>query len=119
MSRLPDIRAAFQKGLTDNADLFFPEHLVFRLGEHAWEVHCSVKDPQRLKPEAVARLQAFADMRSLAYTDLRVLKVQPGEVLPFPGAVCPFDDGTLEVLEWSQASPLSGQRTGTAVLRRP
>lgn len=119
MSRRAGIQAAFQKALGGNADVFFPHALTFQLGPHVWSVQASVKDPQQLKPDALARLQAVAGTRNLAFTDLRVLKVQPGDTLPYPGSTCPFDDGTLEVLEWGQEGALSGQRTGTAVLRRP
>ncbi|MDO4244567.1 MAG: hypothetical protein Q4C89_00900 [Deinococcus sp.] len=107
----------------------FQHALTFRLGGSEWKGRFSVKDPQKLKPDEVSKLRVFADTRGLLYTDLRQVKPYPDDVPPFPGATTPFDDGTLEILEWSQpsgyvghydaAGEWVGQRTGTAVLRRP
>lgn len=121
MTRLERIRARVEKRLISRADILYPHELSFRLGEYPpWEVHCKVKDPQRLKPDEVGRLQATASaLESVTYQDLRVVKIMPGETVPFPGATSPWDDGTLEILDWSQASDFTGIRTGTAIFRRP
>jgi hypothetical protein len=118
-NRLPHYRALARGALTDNADLVYRHSLTFGLGPHDWVTRCSVKDPQRLRPDAVGRLQALASTLNLPFADLRVLSVHPADPWPFPGATCSWDDGTLEILEWAQASDFTGTRTGTAVLRRP
>lgn len=117
--RLPAIRERVRGRLRDNADLIYRHALVFALGPHTWAARCSVKDPQALKPDALALLQATATDQGVAYRDLRQIRVHPDDTEPYPGASTPWDDGTLEVLEWSQASDFTGRRTGTAVLRRP
>lgn len=121
MTLLDEVLAAVQEVQTDpelNA-LRFRHTLTFTLGPHQWSLRCSVTDPQRLRPDALAQVQATADARGLAYTDLRVIRHHPDDPVPVPGATCAWDDGTLEVLEWSQASDFTGTRLGTAVLRRP
>lgn len=117
--RLLAIRERVQNRLRGNADLIYRQSLTFRLGPHAWEARCSVKDPQKLKADEVGKLRLYADANGLTYTDLRQIKVHPDDIEPFPGASVAFDDGTLEVLDWSQVSDFTGRRTGTAVLRRP
>ena len=111
-------RAQAQAEIRRNKGVMFPYVLTFVLGPSTWKVNGNVKDPQDLKPDALAQLQIFASARNLAYTDLRVLKVDPEDTVPYPGATCPWDDGVLEVLDWSQAKTYSGIRTGTCVLRR-
>ena len=117
--RLPEKRERIRQRLRDNADLLYRHTGEFALGHHRWPCRFSVRDPARAKPDELARLQAFAGVRGLVYTDLRLLRVHPDDDLPFPGATLPWDDGTLEVLEWSQASDFTGLRVGTCVLRRP
>lgn len=119
MSRLERYQGRAQAALDRNADLLYRHTLTFRLGPHEWPLRCSVKDPQRLNPSELARARAFADARSLVYTDLRLLSYHPDDTPPVPGATVRWDDGTLELLDWSQASDFTGQRTGTCVLRRP
>ncbi len=103
-----------------NADLLYRHALTFTLGSAPpWEVRCSVQDAQKLKPDMLARLQATAAEVGVSYRDLRVLKIHPDDTPPYPGATTPWDDGTLEVLDWSQPSDFTGQRVGTCVLRRP
>ena len=118
-SRLPAIRQRATDALRRNADVIYRHQGVFTLSSHEWPCRFSVRDPQKLKADEVAKLRMFADSRNLAYTDLRQLKVHPDDTVPFPGATLPWDDGVLEVLEWSQASDFTGQRVGTCVLRRP
>lgn len=117
--RLPRIRDRVQQRLRDNADVLYRHAGTFTKGPHTWPCRFSVRDPAKAKPDELARLQAFAGVRGLVYTDLRLLRVHPDDTPPFPGATIPFDDGVLEVLEWSQASDFTGQRVGTCVLRRP
>lgn len=119
MSRLPAVQATAHAVLTRNADLLYRHALTFTLGPHAWDVRCSVRDPQRLKPDALNRLRAQADALGVVYTDLRVLTIHPDDTVPIENAATPWDDGTLQILSWSQASDFTGQRTGTCVLRRP
>lgn len=132
MSLLDKIRAAADKvqGNPDVLALRFRKPLTFTLGTSTWpDTRCSVQDPQKLKPDMLARLQATAAELSVSYRDLRVLRVHPDDTPPYPGATAPFDDGTLEVLDWSQASDFlrtspdgggeDGQRVATCVLRRP
>lgn len=119
MGRLDEARAAFQKGLTDNADFFFPEAATFTKGPHRWEdTHFSVSDPEKVSRAAVAGAEAAAREFQVAYSDVRLLKVMPGDVRPPRGATVPWDGGTLELLAWSQAGKLSGQKVATCVLRR-
>lgn len=119
MSELDKYRALAQQELRANAPLVFRHSLTFTLGQHGWTLRCSVKDPQRLRPDALAQVRAAADARGLAYTDLRVISHHPDDTVPVPGATCSWDDGTLEILDWSQAGDFTGTRVGTAVLRRP
>lgn len=121
MSLMDDLRAVV-RDIHQNADLNevrFRHNGRFRKDEHQWSCRFSVRDPQKLRADDVAKLRMFADSRQLAFTDLRVLKVHPEDTVPYPGATIPWDGGTLEVLEWSQASDFTGQRVGTCVLRRP
>ena len=101
------------------AGVLFRHQGEFVLGPHRWPCRFSVRDTSKVKPDELARLQAFAGAQGLVYTDLRLLKVHPDDAPPFPGAALPWDDGTLEVLDWSQASDFTGLRVGTCVLRRP
>lgn len=119
MGRVDEIRARVHSRLVGNADLLYRHTLTFTLGPHTWDVRCSVRDPQRLKPDALNRLRAQADALGVVFTDLRVLTVHPDDTVPIENAVTPWDDGTLQLLSWSQASDFTGQRTGTCVLRRP
>ncbi|SEI67032.1 hypothetical protein SAMN04488058_101297 [Deinococcus reticulitermitis] len=119
MSRLERYQSRAQAALNRNADLLYRHTLTFRLGPHEWPLRCSVRDPQRLRPDTLGQLQALAGSRGLVYTDLRVISHHPADTVPIPGATCAWDDGTLEVLEWSQASDFTGTRVGIAVLRRP
>ena len=133
MSLIDKIRAAADKvqGNPDVLALRFRKRLTFTLGASTWEdTRCSVQDAQKLKPDAIARLQATAaELEGISYRDLRVLRVHPDDTPPYPGATAPFDDGTLEVLDWSQPSDFlktspdgggeDGQRVATCVLRRP
>lgn len=122
MSLLDEIMGVVQEVQEDPEllALRFRKRLTFTLGDSTWEgVRCSVRDPQKLNADAVARLQATAAELSVSYRDLRLLKVHPDDTLPYPGATAPWDDGTLEVLDWSQASDFTDQRVGTCVLRRP
>ncbi len=117
--RMPGIRARVQQRLRDNADVLYRHTGTFTLGPHSWPCRFSVRDLQKMKADEVAKLRMYADTAGLLYTDLRALRVHPDDTPPFPGATIPFDDGLLEVLEWSQASDFTGQRVGTCVLRRP
>ncbi|KQR37731.1 hypothetical protein [Deinococcus sp. Leaf326] len=118
--QLERLRKQASRAVAQYSPEMFRHTLTFSRGEHTWEVRCSVQDPQKLRPDAVARLQATAaELDGVSYRDLRVLKVHPEDTMPFPGATSPWDDGTLEVLDWSQASDFTDLRTGTAVLRRP
>ena len=124
MSLAPDpeltaLRAEAGQEIQANAGLIFRHQLTFTLGEHTWEVRCGVTDPQRLKPDEQARLRDVATERRVAFQDLRILKVRPPQAPPYPGATTPWDDGTLEVLEYGQPSDFTGLRVGTCVLRRP
>lgn len=105
--------------LLENADLLYRHTGTFRLGSSEWVCRFSVRDPSKVKSDELARLQAFAGIEGVSYRDLRLLKVHPDDTIPFSGATIPWDDGTLHVLEWSQASDFTGQRVGTCVLRRP
>ncbi|MDK2013568.1 MULTISPECIES: hypothetical protein [unclassified Deinococcus] len=125
MSLAPDpelaaLRAEAGREIQASAGLLFRHQLTFTLGEHTWEVRCSVTDPQRLKPDEQARWRAVATERRVPFADLRILKVRPQDRPPFPGAAAlELDDGTLEVLEYGQVSDFTGIRVGTCVLRRP
>ncbi|MFC4636989.1 hypothetical protein [Deinococcus hohokamensis] len=123
MSLLDEIEAAVQEIQEDPEvlEVRFRRKLTFRLKTHGWTVDCSVTDPSRVKPDELARLQAAAAERSdvRSYRDLRILRIKPGQAEPYPGATVATDDGTLEVLHWSQASDWTGQRVGTCMLRRP
>lgn len=112
-------RAEAQATVREFQGVMFRHQGEFTLGPHRWPCRFSVKDPARAQPDELARLQAFAGVRGLVYTDLRLLKVHLDDAPPFPGATLPWDDGTLEVLEWSQESDFAGLRVGTCVLRRP
>lgn len=129
-SRLPGLRERATAALVRNADLVYRHHLTFTLAQYPpWEGQFSVKDPQKLKPDEVQKLQVFAGASGLVYSDLRQVKHHPLQPAPFPGASAPFDGGQLVILEWSQPNDFIGfidtggqwvgQRTGTAVLRRP
>lgn len=121
MSQLEAIRNRVQARLRAKAHILYPHPLTFVLGASEWKgVRCGVDDPQELKADDVVRLQATAaELEGISYRDLRVLRVYPGDTLPYPGATTPFDDGTMEVLDWSQAGDITGLRVGTCVLRRP
>lgn len=121
MSLMDEVTAAVRMVQTDPEllELRFRHSGTFTLGAHTWTCRFSVRDPSKVKPEELARLQAFAAEQAVSYRDLRLLKVHPDDTVPFPGATLSWDDGTLEVLEWSQASDFTGQRVGTCVLRRP
>lgn len=112
-------RAEAQATVREYQGVMFRHQGEFTLGSHRWPCRFSVQDPAKAKPDELARLQAFAGTRGLVYTDLRLLKTHPDDDLPFPGATLPWDDGTLEVLDWSQESNFTGLRVGTCVLRRP
>ena len=118
------IRDAIQAGVAAAATpemlaLRFRHTLTFRLGPHAWDVRCSVRDPQRIDPKALMRMGQLTSTQGVATSDLRLLTVHPDDTVPVPGATVAWDDGILEVLEWSQPSDFTGQRLGTCVLRRP
>lgn len=117
--KLAALRREAQSAVRANADVMFRHALTFTLGPHEWEVRCSVRDPQRMDPKVLARMQQLTSTQGLATSDLRLLTVHPEDTVPFPGATTDWDDGTLEVLEWSQASDFTSQRLGTCVLRRP
>lgn len=117
--RMPAIRERVQQRLRGNADVLYRHTGIFTLDSHEWLCRFSVRDVQKLKADEVDKLRMFADTNNLIYTDLRQLKVHPDDTVPFIGATIPWDDGLLEVLEWSQASDFSGQRVGTCALRRP
>lgn len=118
--RLPAIRERVENALRRNADVIYRHTGTFTLrGVYRWECRFSVRDVQKLKPDEVTKLRIYADVNNLVYTDLRRLTIHPDDTVPYPGAVIDWDDGVLEVLEWSQESDFSGQRVGTAVLRRP
>ena len=112
-------RAEARAAILENQGVMFRHEGVFTLGAFRWACRFSVTDPQKLKADEVAKLRMYADASGLAYLQLRVLKIHPDDTVPFIGAVLPWDDGTLEVLEWSQPSDFTGQRVGTCVLRRP
>lgn len=112
-------RAEAQATVHEYGGVMFRRTDTFTLGPHRWPCRFSVRDPAKAKPDELARLQAFAGVRGLVYTDLRLLRVHPDDDLPFPGATLSWDDGTLEVLDWSQESDFTGLRVGTCVLRRP
>ena len=120
-SLMDEIRAAVTEIQSDPElnEVRFRHTSTFTLGPHAWTCRFSVRDVQKLKPDEAAKLRVYADANNLVYTDLRRLTVHPDDTPPFPGATIPFDDGVLEVLEWSQVSDFTGQRVGTCVLRRP
>lgn len=118
------LQDAIQKGVDATTTpemlaLRFRHQLTFRLGPHTWDVRCSVRDPQRIDPKALARMGQLTSAQGGATSDLRLLTVHPDDTVPVPGATAAWDDGTLEVLEWSQPSDFTGQRLGTCVLRRP
>lgn len=125
MSLLDDILGAIDEVTHDEdvLDISMFKPLSFRLGTSTWDVLGKVKDPHKLKGDALARLRLVGDARGLVYTDLRVLKLHPQEFetenIPFPGSTVPYGPGTLEVLEWSEPSDYTGQRVGTCVLRVP
>lgn len=115
--------------LLDNADLFFPYLGTFTKGAAVWQVHFSVSDPEKVSRVAIAGAQASAESFNVPYRDVRLLKIQPGELRPVIGAQLTqyvfngetsthWDGGVLEILAWSQAGKLSGQKVGTCVLRR-
>ena len=138
---LGQLRALAGQQIHQNADLLYQQTATFVLGDAVWTVRCSIRDPQRLKADEVQKLKLYADVNGLVYHDLRQVKHHPDDIPPFPGATLRsyidsegfehqgFDDGTLELLEWSQPSSYIGridetgqwvgQRVGTAVLRRP
>ncbi|GGB69485.1 hypothetical protein [Deinococcus soli (ex Cha et al. 2016)] len=120
MSLLDDIMGAIEDIQTDEdlLELRFRRPLVFQLGPHTWAARCSVQDPQRMDPVALARMRQLTSVQGVATSDLRLLTIHPEDTEPFPGATTSFDDGTLEILEWSQPSDFTGQRLGTCVLRR-
>lgn len=121
MSLMDEIMAAVAEIQTDPElnEVRFRHTGIFTKGVSSWPCRFSVRDVQKLKPDEVQKLRIYADVNGLVYTDLRRLTVHPDDTVPFPGAIIPWDDGVLEVLEWSQASDFTGQRIGTAVLRRP
>ncbi|AKH15958.1 hypothetical protein [Deinococcus soli (ex Cha et al. 2016)] len=118
------LQDAIQKGVDATTTpemlaLRFRHQLTFRLGPHTWDVRCSVRDPQRIDPKALARMGQLTNAQGIATSDLRLLTVHPDDTVPVPGATAAWDDGTLEILEWSQPSDFTGQRLGTCALRRP
>lgn len=121
MTRLDAVRDRAQGALRRNANLIYRHTGTFRLKSSEWTCRFSVRDPSKVKADELARLQLFASTQGpgVTYRDLRTLRVHPDDTLPFPGATIPWDDGTLHVLEWSQASDFTGVRVGTCVLRRP
>lgn len=121
MTRLDELRDESQAALREEADLLYRRTGTFQLGPHSWPCWFSVRDPSKVKADELARLQLFASTQGpgVTYRDLRTLRVHPDDTIPFPGATIPWDDGTLHVLEWSQASDFTGVRVGTCVLRRP
>ena len=121
MSLLDDVMSAVQEvqGDAELLELRFRRNLVFQLGPHTWDVRCSVRDPQRMDPGALARMRQLTTAQLVATSDLRLLTIHPDDTEPYPGATTPWDDGILEGLEWSQPSDFTGQRLGTCALRRP
>ncbi|MDR6753427.1 hypothetical protein [Deinococcus soli (ex Cha et al. 2016)] len=118
-----NLRDAIQKGVNASVtpemlDLRFRHQLTFRLGAHTWDVRGSVRDPQRIDPKALVRMGQLTSAQGIATSDLRLLTIHPDDAVPAAGAQVAWDDGTLEVLEWSQPSDFTGQRLGTCVLRR-
>ncbi|WP_188844790.1 hypothetical protein [Deinococcus soli (ex Cha et al. 2016)] len=116
---MDEIRERVRGRLVGNAELLYRHALTFTLGPHTWVARCSVRDPQRIDPKALARMGQLTSAQGVAMSDLRLLTIHPADTEPFPGATTSFDDGTLEVLEWNQASDFTGQRLGTCALRRP
>lgn len=116
--RLPALRARVQQRLRDNADLLYRHTGTFKLGPHEWTCRFSVKDPQKLKADAIADAEAAARQFNVLYRDVRLLRIHPDDQRPVKGAKLPWDGGLLEILDWSQQSDFTGQKVATCVLRR-
>lgn len=116
--RMPAIRERVQQRLSGNADVLYRHTGTFTLGSHKWLCRFSVKDPQKLKADAIADAEAAARQFNVLYRDVRLLRIHPDDQRPVKGAKLPWDGGLLEILDWSQQSDFTGQKVATCVLRR-
>ncbi|MVN86904.1 hypothetical protein GO986_09015 [Deinococcus sp. HMF7620] len=125
MSLLDEIRGAVASANT-------PEMLAVRFRhegiftktqngrEREYPCRFSVRDPVKGSRDQIAAAEAFATSQSVAFRDVRELRVHPDHTRPPEGAVLttPWDGGRLEVRSWSQPSDFTGQALALCVLRR-
>ena len=111
-------RAEAQATVREYQGVMFRHQGEFTLGPHRWLCRFSVQDPDKVSRQAIAAAEAAAQRFSVDYRDIRLLKVHPDDDRPVKGATLPWDGGTLELLEWSQASDFTDLKTATCVLRR-